>query len=295
MDIDGVEVEDTYCEAFEGLYSRLIITAIDSMNLQKASNEVTALPYTVFGESEGGIESYVSKDSTPDNREGAVIQLWTGNGDVEKLYTEVSKRIRQGVLVVPGTRVFNASNGNIKIDTMEKIGHCGDGYEWIVNRFGREMINIPIMMGDFLVEKEIRASKGIMGGNVWFFCDNIGTALDAGKKALEKIKGIEGVITPFDICAAGSKVETNYPEIGPTTNHVYCPTLRYKIDNSKVPEETESIPEIVINGVDKEAVEEAMKVAIFEASKVDGVSKITSGNFGGRLGDYKIFLKDLVD
>jgi len=43
-----------------------------------------------------------------------------------------------------------------------RVGHCGDGYEHTEKRFNREMINIPLMMGEFLIEKEISCKKGVM-------------------------------------------------------------------------------------------------------------------------------------
>ncbi|GAG05827.1 unnamed protein product, partial [marine sediment metagenome] len=42
-------VEDTYCEAFEGLVVQLQITAQDVEFLNRAANAFTALPSTVFG------------------------------------------------------------------------------------------------------------------------------------------------------------------------------------------------------------------------------------------------------
>ena len=155
------------------------------------------------------------------------------------------------------------------------------------------MINIPIMMPEFRIEHYLGYRRGVMGGNVWFMCRDVDSALEAGEKALESIGKIEGVITPFHICAAGSKPETKYPEIGPTTNHPYCPTLRGKIDDSKVPEGVNCIPEIVINGVSLEAVKEAMKAAIEAVRNVDGVLKVSAGNYGGKLGKYKIYLREL--
>lgn len=53
------------------------------------------------------------------------------------------------------------------------------------------------------------------------------------------------------------------------------------------------IPEIVINGVSMRAVKDAMKAGIEAASKTDGVVKISAGNYGGKLGDYKIYLREL--
>ncbi len=290
-----IEIENTYCEAFDGLFSRLLITARDDKRLRKAAFGSTSLPCTVFNESEGGVERFLSEEETPDGRKGAVVQIWVNHGKKaeEKLEYELGKRIRQGILVVPTTRVFDWFDSDEKIDIMDKVGHCGDGYEFVERRFDREMINIPLMMGEFLIERDLSYGKGVMGGNIWFFCDSTDTALDAGDRAVDAISEIEGAITSFDICSAGSKVETNYPEIGPTTNHPYCPTLRGKIGDSRVPDGVESIPEIVINGISLEVVKKAMKGAIESVRDVKGIMKISAGNYGGRLGRHKIYLRDL--
>ncbi len=290
------EVEDTYAEAFDGLLSRLIVTARDEKRLHRAVSSATALPCTVFNESEGGIERFVSGKETPDGRIGAIIQIWANYGKSarDKLEYELGKRIRQGILVVPTTRVFNYLDSAEHIDIMDKVGHCGDGYEIVENRFGREMINVPLMMGEFLIERKLGYAKGIMGGNVWFFCDSEDSALAAGDVATAAVAKVPGVIMSFDICSAGSKVETKYPDIGPTTNHPYCPTLRGKIGDSKVPDGVKSIPEIVINGVSLEAVKEAMRVAIVSVRDVPGVRMASAGNYGGKLGKYKIRLSEIL-
>jgi len=99
---------------------------------------------------------------------------------------------------------------------------------------------------------------------------------------------------PFDVCSAGSKIETHFPLIGPTTNHPYCPSLKQKLGAaSKIPENVNFIPEIVINGVSMQAVKEAMKAGIEAALSVDGVVKISAGNYAGKLGNYKIYLREL--
>ncbi len=289
-------VEDTYAEAFDGLFSRLLITAKNEKLLEKAAYSSTALPLTVLGESEGGIEKWLSETETPDKRKGAIIQIWVGYRPdaLERLEKELGKRIRQGILVVPTTTVFNALDSAEKIDIMNRVGHCGDGYEFIENHYGRDVINIPIMMGEFRIERYLSYAKGVMGGNIWYLCDSIDSALEIGETGLEAIRKVEGVITSFDICSAGSKVETKFPEIGPTTNHPYCPTLKGKIPDSKVPEDVGSIPEIVINGVSLDAVRKAMKVAIDSVVGMKGLVKISAGNYGGKLGKYRIYLKELL-
>lgn len=289
-------IEDTYCEAFQGVYSRIIITAAKRDLLLKAVKSFTALPSTVFNKSEGGVEKWLSEDETPDNRPGAIVQLWVNDGKKAKdnLDEELGWRIRQGVLVIPTTRVFNALSSEDLINTMNKVGHCGDGYETIETAYNREMIKIPIMMGDFYIERFLGYAKGVMGGNLWFFCESLEDALEVSEAALAAIKNVEGVVTPFDVCAAGSKVETKYPEIGPTTNHPYCPSLKGLIKNSKVPKGVKSIPEIVINGTSLKNVKEAMFRGIESVIGKKGLILISSGNYGGKLGKYKIWLRDLV-
>ena len=81
-------------------------------------------------------------------------------------------------------------------------------------------------------------------------CSSKEAVLEAGRAALKAIEKVEGVIAPFDICSAASKPETNYPWIGPTTNHPYCPSLKKTLqEGSMVPEGVGYIPEIVINGL----------------------------------------------
>ncbi len=297
LELNGVEVEDTYCEAFDGIYSRILITAKQKWLLKKAAYGSSSLPSTVFGESEGGVEKFISPEETPDGRIGAIIQIWVAKSkDFEKiLMREMSKRIRQGILVVPTTRVFNATESDKFFDAELNVGRCGDGYEWEEEMWGRKVIRVPIMFGEFIIERYIGYAEGVAGGNVWFFCESEDSALEAGEAAVEALKGLDNVITSFDICSAGSKPETKYPEIGPTTNHYYCPILKGKIPDSKVPDGVKSIPEIVINGTTLEDVKKAMFVCMEVGSRIDGVVKISAGNYGGKLGQHKIYLKDLIE
>ena len=296
------EVEDTYAEAFDGLYSRIMITADDEVMLKRAAQDVTATPSTVIGRIEGGIEKWLSLKETPDGRMGTIIQFW-GKIDerkpladsAEKFEVEMSYRIRQDVLVKPFTAIFDAlPSPQGKIDTMKRIGHCGDGFEWEEKRYGRDMITVPLMVPDFHIERYLGYGRGVMGGNFWYMCKTREAVMEAGRKALKAIRGVEGAITPFNICSAGSKPETKFPWIGPTTNHPYCSTLKKKLGKeSKVPESVNYIPEIVINGISIEAVKEAMRVGISAAKDVNGVLRISAGNYGGKLGKYKIHLREL--
>jgi formylmethanofuran--tetrahydromethanopterin N-formyltransferase len=291
----GSRLEDTYAEAFSGIYCRVLVTADDEQTLKRAAYDATATPGTVIGRVEGGIESWIDKKITPDGRGGVILQFWYDDENLDKFDVELSYRIRQDILVKPFTTVFDASiNPEGHIDTMKQVGHCGDGYEWEEHLYGRDMIVVPIAIPDFMIERKLGYSKGIMGANFWYMCKTKQAVLNAGRSALEAIQEIEGVITPFDICSAASKPETNYPWIGPTTNHPYCPSLKTVLnEQSRVPDGVKYIPEIVINGVDHDALNEAMKKGILAVLENEDVLMVSAGNYKGQLGDYKIYLKEL--
>jgi formylmethanofuran--tetrahydromethanopterin N-formyltransferase len=296
------KIEDTFIEAFAGIYCRVVITADDEATLRKAAEDSTATPAVVIGRTEGGIEKYLNMNETPDKRVGAILQFWGGINPkktfqeaLNKFEAELSYRIRQDILVKPFTAIFDAlPNPEGKLDMLEKVGHCGDGYEWVEKRYGREVIIVPLMVPDFIIERYLGYSRGVMGGNFWIMCDTKQTLIEAGKKALDAINQVDGVVTTFDICSAGSKPETHFPKIGPTTNHLYCPSLKAQLGKeSKVPEGVGYIGEIVYNGVSLDTLSKATKAGITAVLDVEGIVRISAGNYEGKLGQYKIQFKGL--
>jgi formylmethanofuran--tetrahydromethanopterin N-formyltransferase len=297
------EIEDTYAEAFAGIFCRVIVTADDERTLRSAAEDSTATPSVVIGRVEGGVEKWLSENETPDHREGAVLQFWGETShkkpfaeSLKKFATELSYRIRQDILVKPFTAVFDAlPEAEGKLDMMERVGHCGDGYEWVEKRHGREVIVVPLMVPDFVIERYLGYSRGVMGANFWVMCKTKEAVKAVGEKALEAIHKVAGVVTPFDVCSAGSKPETHFPSIGPTTNHPYCSSLKPKLGKaSLLPESVHYVPEIVINGVSMETVKQAMKAGIQAVLNVDGVVRVSAGNYGGKLGEFKIHLRELL-
>ncbi|MDR0373063.1 MAG: formylmethanofuran--tetrahydromethanopterin N-formyltransferase [Nitrososphaerota archaeon] len=296
------KIDDTFIEAFAGIYCRVIITADDVETLCKAASDATATPSVVIGRTEGGVERYLRTEETPDGRVGAILQFWgeiNAKKDfvqsVEKFEKELSYRIRQDILVKPFTAVYDAlPDAEGKMDMMERVGHCGDGYEWVEKRHGRDVIVVPLMVPDFVIERYIGYSRGVMGGNFWFMCTTKEALKEAGAKALDAIHHIDGVITTFDICSAGSKPETNFPQIGPTTNHYFCPSLKTKLGSeSKVPDGVGYIAEVVYDGISVEALKVATKAGIEAILDIEGVVRISAGNYEGKLGQYKIPLREI--
>jgi formylmethanofuran--tetrahydromethanopterin N-formyltransferase len=300
--VGKAEIENTYAEVFAGIFCRVTVTADDEVTLRSAAEDATATPSVVIGRVEGGVEKWLSEKETPDQRKGAVLQFWgeinpkkSFAESLKKFETELSYRIRQDILVKPFTAVFDTLlDAEGKIDMMERVGHCGDGYEWTEKRHNREIIVIPLMVPDFVIERYLGYAHGFMGANFWIMCSTKEAVKIAGEKALEALHKVEGVITPFDVCSAGSKTETHFPSIGPTTNHPYCSSLKPKLGSgSLLPESVHYVPEIVVNGVSMEAVRQAMKAGIEAVLNVDGVVRVSAGNYGGKLGKFKIHLREL--
>ena len=163
------KVENTFFEAFEGQYVRALITGPTKELVERAAYDSTSTPSAVIGRVEGGVEGFLAKSETPDGRYGAVVQYWLGGDNVEKFAFELSYRIRQDILVKPFMRVFDYPDekSDEYIEMMDIVGHCGDGYEWTVEEYGRKLINVPIAVPDFQIEEKLSLNKGTMGGNFW--------------------------------------------------------------------------------------------------------------------------------
>jgi formylmethanofuran--tetrahydromethanopterin N-formyltransferase len=100
---------------------------------------------------------------------------------------------------------------------------------------------------------------------------------------------------PGGICRAGSKAGSLKYKMKASTNHPYCPTLKTVVPDTVVPDGVQCVYEIVINGLSLDAVKNAMKKGVTAAASTPGVVKISAGNYGGKLGPYKAFLKEALE
>jgi formylmethanofuran--tetrahydromethanopterin N-formyltransferase len=309
-------VADTYAEASDAFHCTLLITGERGLTeedtnspfpqydpLRIAALRLEATPSIVVGRIEAGIEKWLPKDKTPDGREGVLVQCWGAydkkkslEEQFEKFSKELSIRLRQDVLSASGgtTRVFGMKPKKTvyRMDTEERVGSkCGGGHETFLEN-GRT-INVPLMSGyDFKIDNNIECNIGISGGNFWLMCDSVEAGRRVGKASIEAIKKVDGVVTPFYICPSGSTVK-DYPPRESPTNYRYCPSLR-NLPDSKVPTGVNSIMEIVIDGEDLKAVKNAMREGILASTNLDGVKIISAGNYKGKLGQYKIYLRELL-
>ncbi|WML66906.1 MAG: Formylmethanofuran--tetrahydromethanopterin formyltransferase [Methanoregula sp. SKADARSKE-2] len=294
MQINGVTIDDTYAEAFPTWVCRVIITAVTKEWARKAAIEATGFATSAIGcPCEAGIEADISASQTPDGRPGVAILICASK---KKLKEQVVERLAECVLTAPTTAVFNGiTEAEEKIPV--KLHFFGDGYEYKKEVGGRQCWAIPIMEGEYVGEEEFGIVKGVAGGNFFVMGENQMAALLGAQAAVEAIDGVAGTITSFPggIVASGSKVGSlKYKFMPASTNEKYCPTLREKVADSKIPAGVKAVYEIVIDGIDEKSVSAAMAAGIKAAVMVPGIQFISAGNFGGTLGPFKIDLHKVL-
>jgi formylmethanofuran--tetrahydromethanopterin N-formyltransferase len=244
---------------------------------------------------EAATEAYVPADKTPDNRPGTLVQIY--NRDRFELKHQLMERIGQCIMTCPTTAAFNGLLGKRVLKVGSSLRYFGDGFQKKTMVGGRKCWKIPVMEGNFIVEDGFGAQEAVAGGNFMIFAETQQAGLKAAEAAADAIRArAPDVIMPFPggVCRAGSKAGSLKYKMKASTNHPYCPTLRTVVTDSVVPENVQSVYEIVMNGLTLDAVKNAMKQGVTAAASTPGVVKISSGNYGGKLGPFKTFLKEAI-
>jgi len=292
------EIVDTFAEMFPMWASRVLITADNEKWALTAASAATGLATSVImSPAEAGIESIVAPNETPDNRTGAVIQIYNRNRF--ELKSQMILRIGQCIMTCPTTSAFDAlPNAKRRMKVGRSLRLFGDGFQRKSLVGNRKVWKIPVMEGDFIVENTFGASEAIAGGNFLILAKDNASGLKAAEEAVKAIKTkASQVIMPFPggICRSGSKAGSLKYKLKASTNHPFCPELRTLVPDSHVPEGVGCVYEIVVNGLTLEAVKKAMSAGVKAATTVSDVVRISAGNYGGKLGPYKADLKEILD
>lgn len=296
------EIDDTYAEAFRSLYAEVLITAKDRRWLDEAVRAATGnASSTILCDCEAGLDRYVGPGAeesfTPDGRPGAIVQYHLPRfrkDRVDALERAVLVRVSQNVLTCPTTACYNVLIDSETFFKMgRKVAFFGDGYQFRDTRFGRKGWVVPILSGEFFIERRIGYRDGLMGGNLWFFGATADGALEAADRAAKAASEVPGVCLPFPggVASSGSKAGSRYSFTIASTYAEYCPTLRDKLgDRSRLPAGVVSVQEIIINGRDLPTIVKATQAAIAASVETPELLKISAGNYGGRLGKSFIYL-----
>lgn len=304
MKVNGIEIEDTFCEAFPMYFGRVLITAATKRWAFVAALEAKGLGTSSTmkpkAPGEAGIESELGPSETPDGRPGYILLI--GEPTIEELNYYLIARIRKGVVPVPTTATFDAMPKDLIIDYIKVEGtpiqQFGDGYEELINIYGREMYKIPRMDGFYYVDTKFGITKGIGGGNFLILAESQAAALLAAEVAVNAIEKLPFVFVVGahggGPAASGTKVSgKNYKKAIATTNHLYCPCIRDKVPDTRIPPDVRCVYEVCIDGLTMDALKRAMTEGIRAATRIHGVKKITAANFGGKLGRIQFHLHEL--
>jgi formylmethanofuran--tetrahydromethanopterin N-formyltransferase len=295
--LGGVAIDDTFAEAFAMTATRLLITADTPHWAAIAGQSLTGFATSVIGCGvEAGIARTLDGTETPDGRPGVAVLLFAVSRDA--LARAVRERVGQCVLTCPGTACFAGLEGAEKVSLGRALRYFGDGHQ-AAKRIGeRRFWRIPVMDGEFLCEDRVGVQSAVGGGNFLILGRSGAAVRQAAERAIEAMRGVSEAIMPIPggVVRSGSKVGSRYKFLGASTNEAFCPTLRGVI-NSALEPEVVSVLEIVVDGLSEAAVGEAMAVGVGAACAQgadDGVTRISAGNYGGKLGAFKFSLHELL-
>ncbi len=297
MKINGVQIDDTFAEAFPMKATRIIITAMSLKWAYRAANALRGFATSVIACGvEADIERELTPDETPDGRPGISVMIFAmSNKDLEK---QIPVRVGQTVMTTVTTACYSGLESDKQVAMGKSLRYFGDGYQISKLINGKRFWRIPVMHGEFICEETIGVTKAVGGGNFLVLAKTARQGLMACEKAVEAIKKVDAVITAFPggVVGSGSKVGSKYPFLSASTNEAYCPTLKGVVKSELGPE-IGSVLEIVINGLDEESVAKAMRIGIREACTYgpkQGIYRISAGNYGGNLGPFLFHLRDIL-
>jgi len=298
MMVNGVAIDDTFAEAFGMSATGLVITA-DSLRWARiAAETMCGFGTSVIGcGAECGIDREVPADETPDGRPGVRVLIFGFSPDA--ILPQLKNRVGQCVLTSPGSACYNGLDSTEMLALSQGPRFFGDGWQTSKRLGSRRFWRVPVMDGEFIIEDKCGiTTAAVGGGNLLVVGTDRAGLLETTEEAVAAISKVADVITPFPggIVRSGSKVGSKYKGAIASTNDAFCPTLRGAV-KSELGAGTIAVLEIVIDGLTSQAVAEAMRrglAAITASGAGRGVTRVSAGNYGGKLGQHHYHLKDIA-
>ena len=299
MQLNGITIDDTFAEAFPMKATRLVITAHNPTWARHAAVSATGFATSVIAcGCEAGIEREIPASETPDGRPGIAILIFAMSG--KELAKQIEKRVGQCVLTCPTTAVFAGIAEGEAVALGKNLRFFGDGWQTSKVIGGTRYWRVPVMDGEFVAQETTAVTKGVGGGNLLLLARDTDAALDAAQAAVDAMRALPNVVMPFPggVVRSGSKVGSKYPALMASTNDAFCPSLvglakKSELDDGRV----DCVLEIVIDGltdVDVGAAMAAGMKAVTSRGAAAGVSRISAGNYGGKLGPFHFHLHKLM-
>ncbi len=302
MKVNNVEIIDTYAEAWVLEVVRLVITAVsEELAMEGANQFVGAAGSGELGSKiNGGIERVALPTETPDGRPGVIIALTNIPASRNELLRELSLRFHLATLV-PTSAVFDCMVPGVETETVDiadalfsfltapeatdldrdNAGRLSSD-SWEEDVAGRTMYVVPTLTGTYKFERRISIATSGCDGHFVCYAKDSNAAVLAVRAARLALGAVDGV------CPMGIGLEQVYRE------KEYVVALREKLENTKVPEDTGAILNLLVFGVQPEKMGQALTVAIRAACQVPGVLRIGAMNFGGSFGPHKFVLHEML-
>jgi formylmethanofuran--tetrahydromethanopterin N-formyltransferase len=298
MKVNGISIDDTFAEAFGMAGTGVIITADTMKWARQAAVTMSGFGTSVIGAgAEVGIDRELSPEETPDGRPGVRVLLFGFSPDAAA--AQLKTRVGQCVLTSPGSACYAGVESEKRIGLGQGPRYFGDGFQTAKRLGKRRYWRVPVMDGEFVIEETTGVvADAVGGGNLIILGDDRAGLLQTAEAAVEAIGKVADTITPFPggIVRSGSKVGSKYKGAIASTNDAFCPTLRGRVKSELGPT-TVAVLEIVIDGLTSRSVANAMTAgmkAILEQGAAKGVTRITAGNYGGKLGQHHYKLRELL-
>jgi formylmethanofuran--tetrahydromethanopterin N-formyltransferase len=298
MKVNGILIDDTFAEAFGMAGTGVIITA-DTMKWARiAATTMAGFGTSVIGAgAEVGIDRELKPEETPDGRPGVRVLLF--GFSPESASAQLKTRVGQCVLTSPGSACYAGVEAEKRIGLGQGPRFFGDGFQ-TAKRLGKKRFwRVPVMDGEFVIEETTGiVTDAVGGGNLIILGNDRAGLLQTAEAAVDAIANVDDVITPFPggIVRSGSKVGSKYKGAIASTNDAFCPTLRGRVKSELGPD-TVAVLEIVIDGLSSKSVADAMRAglkAVLDTGAPKGVTRITAGNYGGKLGQHHYKLRELL-
>ena len=278
--------------------TRLIITAMTMKWAYTAARSLTGFASSVIAcGCEAGIERELKPEETPDGRPGIAVLIFAMSKS--QLAAQLIRRVGQSVMTTATSACFAGTHSDTMLPLGKSLRYFGDGHQISKALNGIRYWRIPVMHGEFLCEESAGVVPGIGGGNFLVLARTARHGLTACERAVDAIRKVPDVVTTFPggIVGSGSKVGSKYSFLPASTNEAFCPTLKGRV-KSMLTEEIGSVLEIVIDGLNETAINEALRAGIEAACRSGpekGIFRISAGNYGGKLGPYHFHLRKILD
>ena len=132
MLINGVEIEDTFAEAFGMWGSRLIITGANERWARTAAEAATGLATSIIGcGCEAGVNRLADDEETPDGRPGVAALFFTVSRS--SMEAQLLTRVGQAVMTCTSSACYDGLEAEERLKIGGKLRYFGDGFQMVTS------------------------------------------------------------------------------------------------------------------------------------------------------------------